>query len=582
LLSNKKLHDEKLYLTKDKPENIYIDFRKHLDEIKSNEPEEYWIKNVDIYCDILEHVLSFIRKVDKDQRIKDENIKELSIGSFRGGLGSVVTLLEYVYNFPTYSIVENLWSRIGTTEYIKDKISPTEKLRVFKEHLNGEYEQYCRNRIVKTNKIKIEGQPERSNIYCEILNVFFEEIEYIEDEEIQDSVKILLMDYFYYGLSTMLLIPGIEKITTSDIDKIDFLRKEINRINHIREINPSEIWLSFIEYLHKEYTKNCVIKESITSKEVRSLSIKGFTFPIDLIEKMRDSVTESNNKRQKVEFKLCAKDNIVYAENFCEGSIGYFRVIPEIKYPRLTIEDIKFALNSIVCLGGINQIYCFIRKGEYNEALNKLQDINNKTKKLEEIVKKYEQGKSEFLDRDIRSGNMEVIDIPLDIDKLKKYLELVNLPGIRLGQYILPINVVQRMKDIIIEGEESGTEIAYDLCADKNNVIKATNKIRWEEARYVVPVAQCGINETLVGSFHTHSHAELKVDPSLPDLLSTFGKLMCIGARTEIKCFLRHNFNEGDREYLKSLINIIPDEFLKLDKERSEFLEKYFEFIKLI
>jgi hypothetical protein len=560
---------------------LYKDLRSQLERAKFHDPvlnlpEEYWIKNTDIYCEILEYILSFIIKIDGDQRIKDENIKGLSIDSFRRGIGNVAAL-EREYNFLTYPMVDNLWSRITVIFHTRYKINATEKLIILKEHLNEEYEQYCRNRsISETNKAEIEEPLEKGNIYCNILNAFFESVEHIEAEELQDSEKILLINYFNYGLNTIFLIPGIEKIITSDIDKIDSLRKEVNKITQTTQINP-ETWSSFIEYLHREYTKNCVINEPITSKEVRDVSIVSLIFPADLIEKMRYSVIESINKNQIIEFKLCSNENVVHTEKICEKTIGYFRAIPETKYPMPKTEDIMLALNSIVCIGGINQIYCILRKGEYKEAFNKLQDMNKKAKELEE----YEKRRKEFLDRDIRSGNMEVISIPLDIDKLKR-LELGPLPGFQLGQYIVPINVVQRMIDTIIEGEESGVEIAFDLCANKNNFIRSANKISWEEARYVVPASQCANNEILAGTFHTHSHAQLKVDPSAADLLLTFEKAQCIGARSEIKCFVRHNFNENDYKYLKSIVDNIRDEVLKLDAERLEFLEKYFEFVQLI
>lgn len=430
-----------------------------------------------------------------------------------------------------------------------------------------------------------EEQIKKNKAYCKILGPFFEFIDLMEMTAIQDSVKVLLMDYFDYGFSTMFLIPDIEKVPTFDIDKIDNLRKEIHRITHTKETNPNEIWLTLVEHLNEEYIENCTIEaKPITSKEIRATSIKGFIFPVELIEKMRDSVVDSNNKNQIIEFNLCTKDNIVSAKSFCENAIGHFRAYPKTKYHYTTTDDIRLALKlGIVCLGGTNEIYCVIRKGEYNEAYNKMQEIDNKVVKVEEMSKKYEQEKSEFLDRNIKSGNIGIIEIPLEVDELKKALDSEYLPGIQLGKYILSINVIQEMKDAIIKGEEEGAEIAFDLCAGKDNFIKARNKIHWEET-YVMTRGQCAKGETFTGTFHTHSHLQQKVNPSVADLLSAYRGIECIGAREEIKCFLILNFNENDRKYLENVQKTYPinDELLRLNEERTEFMEKYFEVVTLI
>lgn len=50
---------------------IYKTFRRH-----------NMVEYKHIYCEILDHLLSFTRKVDQDTRTKDDSIKELSIISF--------------------------------------------------------------------------------------------------------------------------------------------------------------------------------------------------------------------------------------------------------------------------------------------------------------------------------------------------------------------------------------------------------------------------------------------------------------------------------------------------------------------
>lgn len=187
-----------------------------------------------------------------------------------------------------------------------------------------------------------------------------------------------------------------------------------------------------------------------------------------------------------------------------------------------------------------------------------------------------------FLDKDIKSGNIEVIEVTLEVDELKRVLNSEHLLGIQLGRYILPIDVIQEMRNTIIEGQTKDTEIAFDLCADKNNVIKAKNKISWEET-YIITMGVCPKGETVIGSFHTHSHVQQKVDPSAADLLKTYRGIECIGASEEIKCFLRHNFNENDLIYLQNVEKLYPTEDeTRLAEERAEFVEKYFDFVTLI
>ena len=58
---------------------------------------------------------------------------------------------------------------------------------------------------------------------------------------------------------------------------------------------------------------------------------------------------------------------------------------------------------------------------------------------------------------------------------------------------------------------------------------------------------------------------------------------MCIGASKEIKCYLRHNFNENDFIYLQNVEKLYPaEDEARLAEERAEFAEKYFYFVTLI
>lgn len=112
---------------------------------------------------------------------------------------------------------------------------------------------------------------------------------------------------------------------------------------------------------------------------------------------MRDSVVESNNKNQIIEFNLCTKENIVYGKNFCEDEdiqIGYFRSHYKTKYPSPNSDDIKLGLDGYIpCLGGTNEIFCIVRKAINEHAYSEMKDIIEKEAKLGELRKKYNEKK---------------------------------------------------------------------------------------------------------------------------------------------------------------------------------------------
>lgn len=97
-------------------------------------------KDKHIYCEILNHALSFMRKVEEDERIKDDSIKELSIIYFNRGLG-VIGYLPDIDKFPTFAIIDLLTARLDNIAYTEK--SSTEKWRMLKEYLNKEYTENC-------------------------------------------------------------------------------------------------------------------------------------------------------------------------------------------------------------------------------------------------------------------------------------------------------------------------------------------------------------------------------------------------------------------------------------------------------
>lgn len=98
-------------------------------------------KDKHIYCEILNHMLSFTRKVEQDERIKDDDIKELSIIYFYQGLATIGYLPD-IDNLPTFAIIDHLMARLQNIAY-REKTIPTEKWRMLKEYLNKEYTENC-------------------------------------------------------------------------------------------------------------------------------------------------------------------------------------------------------------------------------------------------------------------------------------------------------------------------------------------------------------------------------------------------------------------------------------------------------
>lgn len=311
-------------------------------------------------------------------------------------------------------------------------------------------------------------------------------------------------------------------------------------------------------------------------------------FPDDLLEKMINSVIDSNKIDQEIEFNLCTND-VNCEENQAE-TIGSFHVYPKEKRAEHHTKDMILGYKyGIACVGAIDEIVCMIRKEDYRDDIyQQMQEIKDRYNYLYKISDELSQVKDKFLETKIKSGDMHIVEISLDIEDIEMALEIAELPGIilpinpriPLGQFILPINVIQKMKDLIIESEKIGKEMGFDLCVNSDNMIIVRNECIGDE-NCAATERKCKIGEIFIGIFHTHSHRAKMVKISLSDLITIYRDgIGCIGAREEMKCFLRYDFNKNEYEFLENLYadtELINKEIDKTSKEKIEFGKKHFE-----
>jgi hypothetical protein len=316
----------------------------------------------------------------------------------------------------------------------------------------------------------------------------------------------------------------------------------------------------------------------------------GYKFPEKLIKKMIDSINKSNEINQKIEFSLFAKDNIIFCGSDCERNekVGSFRVYPNENHAIHCTEDIIAGYKyGITCVGATKDISCMIRKEDYkDEVCRQIQDIINRSNHLEKSFNESIRTVDEFLARYIKSEDIEIVDILLAIDELTEVLEFEEFspelgeePGILLGEFVLPVSIVKKMKDLVIKSEKIGKEICLDFCADSENIIIARNEFIGEED-CVRTYKNCKKGEVFLGAFHTHPYND-KVGLSIEDLIGLylFG-IVCIGTRNDIKAYICNKFDKKDLEFLKNLnrtIRHLDKEIIKIQKEKFEFGDTHFD-----
>lgn len=106
----------------------------------------------------------------------------------------------------------------------------------------------------------------------------------------------------------------------------------------------------------------------------------------------------------------------------------------------------------------------------------------------------------------------------------------------KLNSFILPNNIIQKMKDKIQEAKIKDIEIGFNLCSDNNQLHDESLRTATE---YELRMPDTCSKGRKVGSFHTHVES---TDPSITDIYSIYKSgMQCIGSTREkkIRCYIR-------------------------------------------
>ena len=112
----------------------------------------------------------------------------------------------------------------------------------------------------------------------------------------------------------------------------------------------------------------------------------------------------------------------------------------------------------------------------------------------------------------------------------------------QLNSFILPDEIVKKMKDKIRESRLKMREEGFSLCrSQNNNILKIGNECEGTKCKIERPSQTCKEKEDeYKGLFHTHPSGN--INPSIDDLYGMYRDgLGCIGSPKgdKIKCFIR-------------------------------------------
>jgi len=184
---------------------------------------------------------------------------------------------------------------------------------------------------------------------------------------------------------------------------------------------------------------------------------------------------------------------------------------------------------------------------------------------------------------------LHIDDVQIDDINIEK--DYKHIPGIghKLGRYILPDKVVERMKKLAYRSEEIQKEIGFNLCVNKharlddNSQLPITTGLTSigdeSEIRTMAnPRQRCPPNTVHIGKFHTHPNAD-SANMSPGDVISMCeDDIACIGTHEEINCFVRksgHAYREIQHkcEPLYDEIKKIKAQIKQHEKQKDK--EKY-------
>lgn len=74
----------------------------------------------------------------------------------------------------------------------------------------------------------------------------------------------------------------------------------------------------------------------------------------------------------------------------------------------------------------------------------------------------------------------------------------------KLNSFILSDNIVRKMKEELVRSKDKNLEFGFVLCTKPDsNIIIDGQHYKGTESRITIK-RQCGINEKIVGAYHTH------------------------------------------------------------------------------
>lgn len=156
----------------------------------------------------------------------------------------------------------------------------------------------------------------------------------------------------------------------------------------------------------------------------------------------------------------------------------------------------------------------------------------------------------------------------------------------KLNSYILPENVIEKMKVKIAETKEKNIELGFGLCRLKfvNTLTPGSECVGNDCSIVQWPTCPVGL---YVGGYHTHPTGG--VQPSIADLRNAYiNDIECVGSAKEnaIRCFVRSGPRESiDEKKITAIFEEVEkplpgvlskEEYERWANARNDILDKHF------
>lgn len=130
--------------------------------------------------------------------------------------------------------------------------------------------------------------------------------------------------------------------------------------------------------------------------------------------------------------------------------------------------------------------------------------------------------------------NLRIIPQKFDRIKAKKIMT------IKLNSFELHDNVINKMKDLLIESNKRNIELGFGFCKPQNRNIIVDRGSCVGTACEVEIKELCKIRESIAGTYHTHPGAKAFLTAA-DNMTACYEDISCVGGTldNEIKCFTR-------------------------------------------